>query len=368
MPKPIFVNGKFAAQRVTGVQRFAQEIITELDALLGEGGSESSWLVLTPGGAPNLGLERIEQRWLPTPSANLHFWEQFVLPRAARGGFLVNLTGSAPVAHGHQSIHIPDAAVFDHPEAYSRAYGRWYRTLFRLLAVRARLVLTLSNFARERIEANLRLRSPVLISPCAADHVNNRQPDPQVLERLQLDGAPYLLAVGSANPTKNFARLALAFARLSPDHGVRLVIVGGTNSAVFASEPGLATGDSVIRTGPVSDAELKALYEHALAFVFPSIYEGFGLPPLEAMACGCPVAAARAASIPEVCGEAALYFDPYDVDSIRAALERLLADAGLRQRLRTAGLARAATFSWRHSAQQVLSAVEEVSAARPASG
>ena len=169
--------------------------------------------------------------------------------------------------------------------------------------------------------------------------------DESVLARHGLTRCRFLLAVASANPTKNLAALVAAFARLPADPALRLVIVGGHNPRVFAAATA-ADPPGVVRTGPVAGAALKALYGHATALVFPSLYEGFGLPPLEAMACGCPVAAARAAAIPEVCGDAALYFDPHSVDAITAALQRLVAEAPLREQLRTAGLARAGLYRW----------------------
>jgi len=138
------------------------------------------------------------------------------------------------------------------------------------------------------------------------------------------------------------------------------VVVGGSNQSVFAAGPPLApaTGSArVVHAGCLSDAELKALYQQALGLVFPSLYEGFGLPPLEAMACGCPVVAAHAGALPEVCGEAALYVDPTSTTSIEAALLRLATEPAERERLRAAGLARAATFTWRRSAGQLLSEV-----------
>jgi glycosyltransferase involved in cell wall biosynthesis len=109
--------------------------------------------------------------------------------------------------------------------------------------------------------------------------------------------------------------------------------------------------------GRVSDAELRALYAHALCLVFPSRYEGFGLPPLEAMACGCPVVAARAGAVPEVCGEAALWFDPAAPATLREALLRLITQDGVREGLRDAGLIRAAGFTWERAARELLARI-----------
>ena len=145
--------------------------------------------------------------------------------------------------------------------------------------------------------------------------------------------------------------IAIASAKISA--GIAdVVIAGGANAKVFG-DAGKDDDERIHWLGYVSDGELAALYQQAWAFVFPSIYEGFGIPPLEAMQWGCPVVAARAASIPEVCGDAALYFDPRNAGELVAALQRLAADDGLRQHLSDEGRKRAALFSWPQAARQV---------------
>jgi len=152
-----------------------------------------------------------------------------------------------------------------------------------------------------------------------------------LLERLGLRNRSFLLAVGSANKNKNIARLIEAYLRLDCKD-VPLVLAGGANSNVFS---GVAFDEceQLIRTGYLTDAELAALYGNALAFVFPSLYEGFGLPPLEAMHFGCPVICSRSASVPEVAGDAALYCNALDVDDIAACLRRIMEEDTLRRTL-----------------------------------
>jgi glycosyltransferase involved in cell wall biosynthesis len=293
-----------------------------------------------------------------------------VLPLAAFGGLLVNLAGAAPYFARRQLCLLHDAAVFDQPQAYTRAFAGWYRALFRHLArSRARLI-TVSAFSRTRLALRLGLApARIGIVPNGGDHLDELAADERVLARHGLVGVPYLLSVGSANPTKNLGRLIEAHALMGADRGIkpsRLVIVGGGNDQVFA--PAAAAGSQgVVRTGPIDDAELKALYLHADAMVFPSVYEGFGLPPLEAMACGCPVAASNAASIPEVCGDAALYFDPLSVSAIAAAMRQIRLDEALRARLRSAGFARVGTARWADAAALLLGAVQEESGVAGAS-
>ena len=364
----VYINGKFAAQRTTGVQRVAAHLTLALDAELAAlpARSASPWVLLCPPGAPVLPLQRITVRHVGPAGLPLHVWEQFFLPLAASRGLLVNLAGAAPFFARFQVCLLHDAAVFDHPEAYARAFVAWYRLLFRRLARSAAKLLTVSAFSRARLALHLGLDPARLgVVPNGCDHLQAVVTDASVIARLGLAGTRFLLAVASANPTKNLAALVAAYARLPADPLRRLVIVGGGNPRVFA---GSATNDppGVLRTGPLGDAELKALYGHATALVFPSLYEGFGLPPLEAMACGCPVGAAQAAAIPEVCGDAALYFDPQSVDAIAAALQRLLTDEALRERLRAAGLAHAAAHPWSAAASVLRAELNAVLTAGPA--
>jgi glycosyltransferase involved in cell wall biosynthesis len=350
----IFINGKFAAQRITGVQRLAICLIQALDRLILETGNTDRWILLCPAGSNPPTLKRVEIRIVGVLSGGLHAWEQFFLPAFTFGRPLLNLSGPAPLFKQRQVCMIPDAAVFDQPQAYTFAYVFWYRLLFRTTSRFSQLLLTISDFSRQRLLLALGSNAKRLqVVNCAATHLMSVVPDSSILSRFALNGVKYFLAVGSMNPTKNLPALVSAFkAILIPD--VRLVLVGGANSAVFANES-LEAGDDqrVIVTGAISDGELSALYRNAYAFVFPSLYEGFGIPPLEAMSLGCPVVAAEVSSIPEVCGDAALYFDPLDISDITRALERILTDNALRKTLCQRGSIRVELFTWERAASQL---------------
>ena len=355
MSETIYINGKFAAQRVTGVQRFARELTGALDELLPGETSAPRFVLLLPPGTPPLGLTTIAERTVRGP-ASLHLWEQVTLPWAARRGVLLNLTGSAPLLHPRQVASLHDMAVFDHPEAYTRGFATWYRFLFKVIAARAVSILTVSNFSKRAIERILRPSVPVTVVYNAAAHITKISAERPVGPAASLRAQNYVLAVGSTNPTKNFGRL-LECLRLVPNVDTTACIVGGSNAAVFDDRLRGETGSAVIWAGAVSDRNLKWLYENARLFVFPSYYEGFGIPPLEAMACGCPVIASDAAAIPEVCGDAAVYFNPYDVEAMAAALRWVAGDDALRNRLISAGRQRAEIFSWARSARCLLDAV-----------
>ncbi len=366
MPEPesgtsqrlVYINGKFLAQRITGVQRFGRELLNAMDRLLPTGRRIGRPVLLVPAGTPVAQMANIDVVELPG-TRNLHLWEQTLLPWRARCGLLLNIGGTAPLLHRHQIATIHDAAIFDHPEAYTARFRRWYRFAFRTLSRTACTILVSSRYSMKRFEAIFGSDAPFTWVGAGVDHIGRMGEDLSILKRLVLETEPYLLAVGSANPTKNFARLLEAFNRAQSREKMRLVIVGGVNESVF-SEVGSLSGLSyhVIVAGPVSDEELKTLYQHAQAFIFPSIYEGFGFPALEAMACGSPVIAARAASIPEVGGDAPLYFDPFDESAIARAIDDVAESPELREQLRQKGWARAGEYRWDDVASRVLVQLE----------
>lgn len=344
--QPIFINGKFTAQRVTGVQRFARGVVTALDRSLQDGPTDREVvLLLPPNCAPIKSLQVIRQCHIGDSGRSLTFWEQLTLPWHARKGTLLCLSGSAPLFASQCIPTIHDAAVYMHPQAYSRAFITWYRLLFRQRARQAPMVLTVSQSSVRDLSTYLP-GATFRVIPNSAEHIAEVGSDACVLTELRLKPQDYLLAVGSLNPTKNFATLIDAYARSAISSRIPLVIVGAVNRDVFRTDSALLDHANVRWAGPVSDAQLRALYEQAAAFVFPSIYEGFGIPPLEAMHCGCPVVASNASSIPEVCADTALYVNPLDGEAMMAAVESLLNDPSLRQKLIERGHLRSQEFSW----------------------
>ena len=166
---------------------------------------------------------------------------------------------------------------------------------------------------------------------------------------------PYLLYIGTVQPRKNYQRLIQAFAQIEPDY--TLVIAGNrgwTFDSILAEVQKLGLEQRVFFPNFVAEADLPALYSAASLFVYPSLYEGFGLPALEALACGAPVVASNRSALPEVVGQAGLLVDPLDVTAIAMAMSRVLADEALRQELGRAGRIQAAKFSWTDMATKLL--------------
>jgi glycosyltransferase involved in cell wall biosynthesis len=232
---------------------------------------------------------------------------------------------------------------------------------------RADVLVTVSEASRQGIVRRFGMpRRPIAVIPEAADRLFRPLRDdpalPEVLARWGLAEGRFLLHVGGLSPHKNLEALIDAVAELRRRAGTeacRLALVGDYEGDVFFSAHeavrrrivALAMEEAVVLTGYVDDATLAFLYNGAAALVLPSLAEGFGLPAVEAMACGTPVVASRRGALPEVLGGAGLLFDPERPGDLGALLERLLADPDLRDRLRSLGLRRAAEFSWERSAR-----------------
>jgi len=354
------INARFLTQATTGVQRVAEELVRALDREL-EASSEvrnrySFRLVAPAGERRHIDLNHIGT--VEVGRLRGQQWEQLELPAYTGGRLLLNLCNTAPV--GIRSIVvIHDASVFAVPQAYSPAFRSWYRILLPLLGRRALRVITVSRFSREELSRRAGIPDDKLdILPLGADHLLHSPTDKEVFHRLPVEPGRYILAVGSRSPHKNLGALVAAVAALGVKH-LPLVLAGGTNARVFASSvPSASSYDA----GYVTDGELRALYENALCFVYPSLYEGFGLPPLEAMLCGCPALVSEAGALPEVCGSGARYCNPRDPDDIARGIREIVAEPGRREQLVRAGAARAREFTWQRSVQELISILDRTPA------
>jgi glycosyltransferase involved in cell wall biosynthesis len=272
---------------------------------------------------------------------------------------------SIPPASSHQKlvVTVHDLAFLIVPQHFPRKWRSMYRLGLRAAVRRADAIITPSRNTAEDLLTRTNVDPDrVHVVPLAASPEPSDTDPELVLSRLKVH-PPYLLFVGTLEPRKNLVRLIRAYRRAAAT-GIphSLVLAGrlGWHHQQLHRELALRGPGEVVLTGGVGDDELDALYRHASAFVYPAIYEGFGLPVLEAMVRGVPVITSNSSALPEVSGGAALEIDPESVREIAAAIETLVTDTALSEKLAARGRARAERFSWDETARQTLEVYEKV--------
>ncbi len=269
---------------------------------------------------------------------------------------------SPPVSFVPEIVTIHDVLFETHRELFEGAFSERSVRLIRRSATRAAAVLTVSEYSKQAIlEAYELPEERVWVTPNAVDHGRFYPFEPPLDLRAHYGlERPFVLAVGRLEPRKNLEKLVRAFSALPRE--VTLAIVGMSDfrfEAILDATKTLPDG-TVKLLGAVPDAHLPALYNLAEALAYPSLAEGFGLPVLESMACGTPLLTSDRGALSEVAGDAALYIDPEDVDSIADGLSQILTDSELRGKLSAAGLARSKRFTWAETAQKTLAAYRSV--------
>jgi glycosyltransferase involved in cell wall biosynthesis len=362
--------------RQAGVSRYIAELLRDF-ATVDRAAGQSYTAFVGPEPVPpaflpaQAGPLRFVHSRLPTGKPPVRIaWEQAFGPLAAVRARLdlfhgpVNALPLAVPCRGVVTIH--DLAFLAHPEALGANRRRYLTAITALSARRAAKIIAVSAFTRDEIVARLGI-------PAAKVAVVHNAVDASFVpltaeERARFraeQGLPerFILCVGTLEPRKNLTGLLDAFARLAPQTDAALVIVGGQGwmyDDALARVATLGLTGRVRFAGFVSDEELPRWYNAASVFVYPSLYEGFGLPPLEALACGVPTVTSAGTAMAEVVGDAALLSDPRDPEALAAAIGRALDDAALREALREAGPRRAATFTWAQAAAATRAVYDEV--------
>ena len=331
----IAINARFKLARVTGVQRYAWEVSKRLTI-------------------PSVD---ISPRKLLS-SARSHLWEQFAIPASVGARLLWSPGNTGPLLVKRQVVTIHDLAAIEHPEWFSGRFSQWYKWLLPKLALRAQHILTDAHYTKERFVSLLGVDpDKVTVIPLSVDHEafypQNEKAIAEVRRKYNIGDSPYFATLGSLEPRKNLRNMIAAWNKVSPQLSAdsRLVIIGGPGKTeVFAKGE---TGEgipNITRTGYVPDSDVPALLSGASALLYVSLYEGFGFPVIEGMACGVPVITSNLTSIPEVAGSAAILLDPQSVDGIAKAIYDLAIDPALAAHFRVAGLGRAKQFSWERCA------------------
>ncbi len=357
--------------RRAGVSNYVEALL----AHLGQVDRSNRYTVYTTRGlgAEQLNLPpnfRVRPSRLPTINPRVRIpWEQLLAPALLR-------LGRADVYHGVLNVMplacpvpavvtIHDLSAFLFPHTFRRVNRTYTRWAIRVSCRRAAHLIAVSEFTKREIVRWMRVPPERITVTYDAVDARFAPPDPAEVERFRrAKGLPerFVLFLGTLEPRKNIPLLLDAYAMIARSTDAPLITAGSKGwlyEPILARAEQLGLGDRLRFAGYVDQAEQHLWYAAATLFAFPSLYEGFGMPPLEAMACGTPVVVSSSSSLPEVVGDAALTVSPSDPEELAEAMHRLLADGELRQELRARGLRQAQRFSWRETAERTLAVYQK---------
>jgi glycosyltransferase involved in cell wall biosynthesis len=310
----ININARFLTKRLTGLERYALEMSHALEKI------DVSIKFLSPL-MKYYQIKNELNTLIQIGRFNNYFWEQVELPLYLKKNgnpFLINLINTAPIIYKNQLTVIHDLAFIYNPKWYTKEAALFFKFIVERSARASKKIITVSNFSKSEIINYLNIPSdkvevihsgiPKFILKYAGNEYKN-------------DYGDYILTVSSIEPRKNLNNLVEAFRKLNRSD-LKLIIVGITNPTVFSKvDLGSSEYKNVLTIGYVSDEMLVNLYKNAKLFIYISLYEGFGFPPVEAISCGCPTIVSNVSSLPEVCGNIADYCDPTDIVNIKESME-----------------------------------------------
>lgn len=342
------VNGRYLTQKATGVHRYAFEICNKLHEM------GVDFHVAIPQEIH--GDYKFSFKTVKCGSLKTHLWEQISLPgylKSIGSPLLISFTGCGPLNYDNQIMTIHDVSHERYPEWFSKNYYRFYHFMMPRIGKKAHAVLTVSEFSKKEIVETLSIDADNIHVVHSNVPFHNKPSREEILNfQREPDAERYILAVSSMDPRKNFVRLVEAFDRIE-DKSVKLYIIGMSFKAFNTPDLQKLIKENVHLPGYIADEKLQLMYQNALLSVYPSLYEGFGLPPLESMTYGCPAINSAIPALREVSEDAALYVDPYDVEDMMLKINQLLVDEPLRKELQLKGLEQIKKYSWDKSAKQV---------------
>lgn len=314
--------------------------------------------------------EIIRIPWSHRQNLRRIFFQAFAMRRYCRKAILLTTDSKCPFFLPKGCVLVPlitDLAVYRMPEVYQRSRVFLWRFQYRYVRRRADFFLAISEFTKKEIVELWHIPpEKVHVVPCACSPVLSQENSQERLSQLRTKYSlpeQFILFVGNSNPRKNLARLIQAFDRAKTEGKLphQLIIAGeqGWNFDREQAVQGIRHREAVRFIGFVPDEDMPALYSAASLFVFPTLYEGFGIPILEAQACGVPVLTSKCSSLTEVGGDGAFYVDPYDAGSISEEIQAVLADPALAEKLVQQGLQNVKRFSWESSARRLDEIIEK---------
>lgn len=351
--KKIYFNLYFLAKNnQTGVPRFAINLLLELDKLFAQFTRQDYVFIgLTPN-LPGMKLPDFNQIKIRKVGRISHqsIWEQLVLPFLCLDGFLVNLCNYAPIFKANQLCVIHDCLVFRYPQSYSKKFALINKVFHKCIVKFTRHIITVSNFSKKEIINCIgKPKNEILVLGNSAENFLHYIPDLSILDDYQLKQEQYILTVFSQK--NSFYKNVTNFVKAINGLNIKCVCVGNLDQKYLGDNP------NIIRVGFVSDNQLKALYANAYAFICPSLYEGFGIPLLEAMASQCPVIASDIEVFREVGHAAMLYFNPYDIADMREKINYLIEHPELRDKFINLGHQITPKYQWHKLAATLLKVI-----------
>ena len=350
MYQRIYVNARFLTQKLTGVQRFAIETSKELRKLY----PSDKLIFVCPYNIVQKEIAEILGVTIIGTHIG-HLWEQIDLPFFLKKNgkpLLLNLCSTAPILYSSKISTLHDITFIRFPKTFSWKFRLFYRVLTPLICKSSKHILTVSEFSKRELSQfyDLPLDSISVVYNAVTPSFCSRKKN-------NMKGK-YILAVSSLKENKNFPTIISVFLKFQKEFpSIKLYLVGDLYSNSFNSMNELLKtiqeNENIECVGRVDDNDLIEYYNNAIAFIFPSLYEGFGIPPLEAQACGCPVVSSNSSSLVEVLNDSALFNDPMDVKGFTDSLKLIINNASLRDELIDKGYTNINRFSWKNSAQKI---------------
>ena len=329
--REIVVNGRFLSRRVTGVERYGREIL----ALIG---SRCRVETTRANGVPG------------------HLWEQSVLPtRLTSNSLLWSPANTGPLLVHNQVLTIHDLSPLEHPDWFRKSFAAWYRLFLPILAKQARVIFTPSEYIRNKVMERFGVHNVIV----ASNGVNLSLFHPGAQQYTYQLPAEFILFVGTLQPRKNLPILLKAWDEIKDDYENLWLIIAGGEEWIFEKIE-FNTSERVRCLGYVPENALPGLYVKATMLVLPSYDEGFGLPVLEAMACGTPVIASDSGALPEIIGDAGLKFHCSDSKHLSRIIRECLENHNLQSSLIIKGLEKVQTFSWQATAELIWNSLNEL--------